>query len=232
MISISICKEIFFRKMLKHNFFFFIVDGEKKSLIISSNGFFSEYLKGLVEITKAMDKSFRLSKFISFVLRHKPENFGLKPDPFGYVNTGDLLLVLQNRYGNVQLSDIERVVKNCPKGRFEIKGEKIRARYAHSIEVQLDTQPSEPPEYLYHGSSPAMKNTILAEGLKSMQRRYVHLSKNKEEAFQVGRRKSQSPVVHTIKAKEAFQSGIKFYDMGIVVLTEFVPSEFIELVNG
>jgi putative RNA 2'-phosphotransferase len=218
--------------MLKHIFFSFVVDGEKKSLIISSNGIFSECLKGLVKIIKAMNISIRLSKFMSFVLRHKPENFGLKPDPFGFVNTRDLLLVLQNRYGNVQLPDIERVVKNCPKGRFEIKGEKIRARYAHSIEVQLDTQPSEPLEYLYHGTSPAMKNTVLAEGLKSMQRKYVHLSKNKEEAFQVGRRKSQSPIVFTIKAKEAFQNGIKFYDMGIVVLTEFVPSEFIELVNG
>ncbi|MCK4385272.1 MAG: RNA 2'-phosphotransferase [candidate division Zixibacteria bacterium] len=166
---------------------------------------------------------------MSFVLRHKPENFGLKLDPFGFVNTEDLLLMLQNRYGNVRLSDIERVVKNCPKGRFEIRGEKIRARYGHSIEVKLDTPPSEPPEYLYHGTSPAMKNTILGAGLKSMKRRYVHLSKSKEEAFQVGGRKSKNPMVFTIKAKEALKNGIKFYDMGIVVLTEFVPGEFVEL---
>lgn len=169
---------------------------------------------------------------MSFVLRHKPENFGLKLDPFGFVNTKDLLLVLQNRYGNVQLSDIERVVENCPKGRFEIKGERIRARYGHSVEVQLDTRPSEPPEYLYHGTSPAMKNTILTEGLKPMKRRYVHLSKSKEEAFQVGRRKSKSPLVFIIKAKEAFRRGIDFYDMGRVVLSRFVPSELIELENA
>ena len=168
---------------------------------------------------------------MSFVLRHKPENFGLKLDPFGFVDISDLLGVLQNRYGNVQLSDIESVVKDCPKGRFEIKGEKIRARYGHSIQVQLDTQPSEPPLYLYHGTSPAMKNTILGEGLKSIKRRYVHLSKSREDAFQVGRRKSDSPIVFTIKAKEAFQNGIKFYDMGTVVLSEFVPTEFIELAN-
>lgn len=179
-----------------------------------------------------MNRSLGLSKFMSFVLRHKPENFGLKLDPFGFVEISDLLSVLQNRYGNVQLSDIERVVKNCPKGRFEIKGEKIRARYGHSIDVQLDTRPSEPPEYLYHGTSPAMKNTILGEGLKPMKRRYLHLSKSKEEAFQVGGRKSRSPMVFTIKAREAFQKGIKFYDIGSVVLSEFVPSEFIELANG
>jgi putative RNA 2'-phosphotransferase len=178
-----------------------------------------------------MDKSLRLSKFISFVLRHKPENFGLRLDTFGFVKISDLLTVLQNRYGSVDLSDIERVVKDCPKRRFEIRGDKIRARYGHSIQVQLDIQPSEPPEYLYHGTSPAMKNAILAEGIKPMRRRYLHLSKSKDEAFQVGRRKSKSPLVFTIKAKEAFHNGIKFYDMGIVVLSESMPSEFIELAN-
>lgn len=177
------------------------------------------------------DRLTGLSKFMSFVLRHKPENFGLRLDPFGFVDIGDLLSVLQNRYGKVDLSDIERVVKNCPKRRFEIKGEKIRARYGHSLPVQLDIEPSEPQEYLYHGTSPAMTNTILGEGLKPMKRRYVHLSKSKEEAFQVGRRKSKSPVVFTIKAKEAFQKGIQFYDMGVTVLAEFVPSEFMELIQ-
>jgi putative RNA 2'-phosphotransferase len=179
-----------------------------------------------------MNKAVGLSKFMSFVLRHKPENFGLRLDSYGFVQLGDLLSVLQNRYGNVQLSDLEKVVRNCPKGRFEIKEEKIRARYGHSIEVQLDTRSSEPPEYLYHGTSPAMENTILDEGLKPVKRRYVHLSKNKEEAFQVGSRRSRNPIVFTIKAREAFQSGIKFYDMGIVLLSECVPSEFIELVKG
>ena len=65
-----------------------------------------------------MHRSLGLSKFMSFVLRHKPENFGLRLDPFGFVNTKDLLLVLQNRYGKVLLTDIERVVENCPKGIF------------------------------------------------------------------------------------------------------------------
>jgi len=178
------------------------------------------------------DRIIGLSKFMSLVLRHKPENFGLKLDPFGFVDMTDLLEVLQNRYGNVDLSDIEKVVKNCPKRRFEIKAEKIRARYGHSVAVELDTEPSEPSEYLYHGTSPAMKNVILSEGLRPMRRRYVHLSKSKEEAFQVGRRKSKNPVVFAVKAKEAFKSGTRFYDMGVTVLAEFVPGEFIELVNG
>jgi putative RNA 2'-phosphotransferase len=181
---------------------------------------------------RGSDRFMGLSKFMSFVLRHKPENFGLKLDQFGFVDTNELLSVLQNRYGKVSLSDIEGVVKNCPKRRFEIKGERIRARYGHSIPVQLDIEPSEPPDYLYHGTSPAMINAVLSEGLKPMRRRYVHLSKSKEEALQVGRRKSKNPIVFAIKAKEAFKGGARFYDMGVTVLAEFVPTQFIELVNG
>jgi putative RNA 2'-phosphotransferase len=203
-----------------------MVDAKEKSLIIVMKGFF-----GALKMIRGSDRFMGLSKFMSFVLRHKPGNFGLKLDPFGFVEINDLLSVLQNRYGNVQLSDIERVVKNCPKKRFEIKGGKIRARYGHSIEVLLDTEPSEPPLYLYHGTSPAMKNTILSGGLKPMKRRYVHLSKSKEEAFQVGGRKSKNPIVFAVKAKEAFQRGTRFYDMGVTVLAEFVPSEFVELIQ-
>ncbi len=172
-----------------------------------------------------------LSKFMSFVLRHKPQNFGLVPDEYGFVEIEDLLTVLKNRYGNIQSSDIETVVQNCPKKRFEIKGEKIRARYGHSVDVMLDREPSQPPDFLYHGTSPAMKESILTEGIKPMRRKYVHLSKTKQDAFQVGRRKSKNPIVFTVKAKEAYQRGIKFYDMGVVVLTLEVPSEFIQLPN-
>ncbi len=169
-----------------------------------------------------------LSKFMSFVLRHKPQNFGLVPDQYGFVEIQDLLTVLKNRYGNIQSSDIEEVVQSCPKQRFEIKGEKIKARYGHSIDVTLDREPFQPPDFLYHGTSPAMIGAILTEGIKPMRRKYVHLSKTREEAFQVGRRKSKNPIVFAVKAKEAYQRGIKFYDMGVVVLTEAVSAEFIQ----
>lgn len=166
---------------------------------------------------------------MSFVLRHDPQSFGLFPDQYGFVKIQELLTALKNRYGAIKASDIEKVVQDCPKRRFEIKGEKIRAKYGHSIDVVLDQDPSEPPDHLYHGTSPAMINSILKDGLKPMKRKYVHLSKMKEDAFQVGRRKSKNPVIFIVKAKEAYRRGIKFYDMGLVVLSETVPPEFIQL---
>jgi len=180
----------------------------------------------------AFKKSVTLSKFMSLVLRHDPESFGLSPDQHGFVKIGDLLTVLRKRYGDIQVSDIETVVQNCPKKRFEIRGEKIRAKYGHSIDVILDQKPSEPPDHLYHGTAPAMMGSILKEGLKPMRRKFVHLSKTKEEAFRVGQRKSKNPVIFIVKAKEAHQRGIKFYDMGVVVLTEMVPPEFIRITHS
>ncbi len=174
------------------------------------------------------DKSIILSRFMSFVLRHKPQNFGLVPDQHGFVNIQDLITVLKNRYENVHNSDVEQVVQNSPKRRFEIEGEKIRARYGHSIDVVPREAPCQPPDCLYHGTSPAMKQTIMTEGIKPMRRKFVHLSKTNQEALQVGKRKSKNPIVFTVNAKEAHRQGISFYDMELVVLTEGIPAEFIQ----
>ncbi|UCB53079.1 MAG: RNA 2'-phosphotransferase [Candidatus Zixiibacteriota bacterium] len=173
----------------------------------------------------------RLSKFMSYALRHQPQKFGLEPDAYGFVRVPNLLTVLRDRYGDLETSDLERAVQDCPKRRFEIRGEKIRARYGHSVDVMLDAQPCRPPELLFHGTSPAMKDSILEEGIKPMKRKYVHLSKTTEEAFQVGGRRSKNPVVFAVKAEEAHGKGIKFYDMGLVVLTAEVPARFVRFAD-
>jgi putative RNA 2'-phosphotransferase len=164
---------------------------------------------------------------MSYILRHDPQKFGLKLDSYGFVAVQDLLGVLGERFGAVDASDLKRAVEDCPKRRFEIRGESIRARYGHSIDVMLDVPPCRPPELLFHGTSPAMKDSILEEGVKPMKRKYVHLSKTTQEALQVGHRKSKSPIVFTVKAREAHEQGIRFYDMDLVVLTEEVPARFI-----
>jgi putative RNA 2'-phosphotransferase len=174
-----------------------------------------------------LSKLMVLSKFMILVLRHKPFNFGLTPDQYGFVSMEDLLCVLRNRYQDVQCSDIETVVANCPKNRFETKGQNIRARYGHSIDVKLDKEPMQPPEFLFFSTISSREEDIFREGIKPMSRKYVHLSINKHEAWEVGRRKTKNPIVLNVKAREAFQKGVKFYDMGGVVLTQIIPSEFV-----
>lgn len=170
-----------------------------------------------------------VSKFMSLILRHKTKNFGLESDSYGLVLIKDLLKILKKRFPEITQSEIESVVKNCPKKRFEIKGKRIRARYGHSLKIDLDAKPIKPPQFLYHGTSPSFVRKIKREGLKPMRRQYVHLSKTIEEAIEVGKRKSNYTIVFKIFAQRAFEKGIQFYDMGEVVLAESIPREFLKI---
>ncbi len=172
-----------------------------------------------------------ISKFISLILRHRTKDFTLKQDPFGFVLIKDFLRVLKRRFPEITSSEIEYVVKNCPKQRFEIKGEKIRARYGHSLKIDLDEKPKKPPLFLYHGTSPSFVQRIKKDGLKPMRRQYVHLSKTVDQAIEVGKRRAKKPVVFKIFAHKAFERGILFYDMGEVVLVQNIPAEFLKILG-
>jgi len=119
-------------------------------------------------------------------------------------------------------------VKNQRKRRFEIKNDRIRALYGHSV-LKISYKESEPPEFLYHGTSRKNVKKILKEGLKPMKRRYVHLSLSKEEALKVGKRHDRNPQILLILSKKAYKNRIKFYKAGNVYLSEYIPPEFIKV---
>lgn len=175
----------------------------------------------------------RLSKFMSLILRHRPEIAGIKLDDEGFADINELARAISRmeRWRWVRAMDIIEISKTDEKSRFEIKGNKIRARYGHSIEVNLRYEPEEPPEFLYHGTSVLNLKNIKVEGLKPMGRKYVHLSPDEETALQVGLRHDSRPIILKIKAKEAFKKGIFFTKAGPkTYLSDNIPPEFI-LVN-
>jgi len=167
---------------------------------------------------------------MSLVLRHSPKKFGLNLDSKGFVPVDGLLRVLQSRFSEVDLSDIQEICDSSSKERFEIKGEKIRARYGHSIKVDLNLKPFRPPQFLYHGTTPKLGEKIKREGLKPMRRDLVHLSKTVDEAKSVGKRKARKPLVLKILAGKAQKEGIQFFDRGSVVVAKYIPPEFLESV--
>jgi putative RNA 2'-phosphotransferase len=156
-----------------------------------------------------------LSKTISFFLRHRPDKAGLALGEGGFIPTEALIAALRRepRFASVALSDIERVVRNSDKQRFEIAGERIRARYGHSMKETVAYDPVEPPERLYHGTSPRAIPAIREEGLLPMDRQYVHLSVDPQQALVVGKRHSKrdAPVLLQAQAKDAWKAGVKFY---------------------
>jgi putative RNA 2'-phosphotransferase len=155
-----------------------------------------------------------ISKFLSFVLRHKPQAIGLVLDEQGWAYI-DELIYKANQSGEIKTLDrslILEVVDTNDKKRFVISenGQRIRATQGHSIDVDLQLKPMKPPEFLYHGTATRFLDYILKEGLKSQQRQHVHLSKDIETATDVGRRYGK-PVILKVKAQLMHDQGFCFY---------------------
>jgi putative RNA 2'-phosphotransferase len=177
----------------------------------------------------------QLSKLMSLILRHEPQKWGLTLDANGFVALDELLHAIHRSKSHAAVTEaqIRQVVRESDKQRYEIdEGDplpRIRARYGHSIQDLVSYAPSEPPEILFHGTSRRVLQAIRAEGLKSMKRQYVHLSSEYEQARLVGARHDAQPIILTIRAQAAWQSGVKFYNPEPrLYLADEVPPEWID----
>lgn len=156
----------------------------------------------------------RLSRILAYILRHHPEDFGITLDKDGFALTSDLVVAINTakKFDNdITQDDLVYVNEHDEKQRFEIIGDKMRALYGHSNGIETIKEPTEPPEFLYHGTSIQAAEEIRKHGLKSMSRQFVHLSADIETAIAVGKRRDDNPVVIKILAKKAYKCGIKFY---------------------
>jgi putative RNA 2'-phosphotransferase len=171
----------------------------------------------------------KTGKFLSLVLRHKPETIGLILDANGWANVNELIR-LANRHGNPLTRPLlERVVAENDKQRFAFSddGQRIRANQGHSVEIDLDLPASAPPELLYHGTATGFVASIRAAGLHAGNRRHVHLSLDVATATKVGRRHGH-PVVLVVRAGQMAAAGHKFFRAANGVwLTDRVPVEYI-----
>lgn len=172
----------------------------------------------------------RLSRFLAYVLRHHPEDAGLVLDERGSADLDPLVDAVRARPG---LEDITRerlvaLVTEQAAQRFELIGDRVRARYGHSLAQPIQYEPADPPPDLFHGTDRADADQILAEGLKPAQRQYVHLSADTPAAREVGRRHSDDPAVLRIDTGRARQAGVRFYPAGAVVwLADAIPPDCI-----
>ena len=168
----------------------------------------------------------RVSKYMSYLLRHNPEN--LKMDSEGFVDLGELLAKLKEKFP-VDKQLILEIVERSERKRFEIRNGKIRALYGHSIPVMLKLKEDETVKILYHGTTPEAAAEILKSGLKPMKRNWVHLSPTVEIARQVGLRRTNKPAILEIDAEKARKNGIKFYKATKqVYLCKQIPPRYIK----
>ncbi|WP_068614682.1 RNA 2'-phosphotransferase [Paenibacillus tuaregi] len=176
-------------------------------------------------LNQAMEKS--LSKFMTKVLRHAPEAFGVVLDSEDGSCPVDTILKAirkQPKWSRVTEEDIEQVVRNSDKQRFAIENGRIRARYGHSHD-KISYSPGEPPNVLYHGTNKMALTSIIEEGLRPMGRQYVHLSEGTHFATLAGSRRGEL-VILKVDTGSAKQSGVTFYYAGNEVwLADRVPPE-------
>ena len=172
-----------------------------------------------------------LSKFLSHILRHRPEAIGLTLDPQGWADVEQLLAQARCHGVALTLATLQKVVEQNDKQRFTFSADRvrIRANQGHSIPVDLDLEPRQPPEFLYHGTAARFSASIKARGLVPGRRNHVHLSADENTAARVGGRHG-SPLVLKVQAGLMHAAGYQFYlSANGIWLTEQVPAHYIEM---
>lgn len=171
----------------------------------------------------------KTSKFLSYVLRHRPDSIGITLDENGWVDIDELLAAAQRHGKNVSRTQLERVVATNDKKRFALSddGRRIRASQGHSVSVDLDLPPVTPPRLLYHGTVERFLDSIRTQGLVRGSRHHVHLSPDEATAQKVGSRRGK-PVILIVEAARMHEAGHQFFrSANNVWLTENVPVEFL-----
>jgi putative RNA 2'-phosphotransferase len=176
----------------------------------------------------------RISRFLSFVLRHNPGAAGISLDAAGWVAVKELIEGARRAGFSLDRELLMLIVRNDKKRRYAVKdgGRAIRAEYGHSVPVDLGMEPTPPPEFLFHGTADRNIEAIRAGGLQSRGRQFVHLSGDAPTAIDVGRRHGRALALR-VRAREMHENGHKFYhSRSGVWLTEYVPPNYIVLPRG
>lgn len=171
----------------------------------------------------------RISKYLSKHLRHQPDRLGLTLEPGGWVPVGELLAACSRCGFAITRAELDEVVARNNKQRysFDATGMRIRANQGHSVDVDLQLDPAEPPLTLYHGTGHLTVGLIKDNGLLKMGRHHVHLSPDAATARTVGARHG-NPVVFAVNAQAMHRDGHTFYcSANGVWLVDAVPARYL-----
>jgi putative RNA 2'-phosphotransferase len=177
------------------------------------------------------DQLKKISKSMSYVLRHRPDTIGIELQENGWVRVDELLSAFERAGQPFSLEVLERVVTENDKQRFEFSSDRlqIRARQGHSVEVNLGYTACAPPNILYHGTATRNLDSILHQGLIKGKRHHVHLSTNIETMVQVAMHHGK-PVVLAIDAARMHADRFEFFvTENQVWLTDHVPPEYLSV---
>lgn len=171
----------------------------------------------------------KIGRYISLILRHKPDVIGITLDKHGWADVDELIKGVSKKH-KLTMEILENIVATDDKQRYSFNEDKtkIRANQGHSIDVDVELEEVQPPEYLWHGTGRKYVDNIMKDGLIPKSRLYVHLSDNYNTAINVGVRHGE-PVVLCIWAGDMYRDGYKFYrSKNGVWLVKHVPVEYLD----
>ncbi|HEX7575221.1 MAG TPA: RNA 2'-phosphotransferase [Candidatus Methanoperedens sp.] len=173
----------------------------------------------------------RLGRFISGALRHFPDDLGLAMNQHGWVDLDVLVDAMRTRYKWSNKEKLFSIIESDEKSRYEIKANKIRARYGHSVDVDLDYEENTLPE-IYYGASREEVDILLEKGIKPVRQRYVHLSTSADKAREVAKIHTEDPVLLVVNAEEAQNDGVAILSATEnIVLADEIPPQYLSLMT-
>ncbi len=177
-----------------------------------------------------------LGRILTGILRHFPDRYGLAVDAHGWIDAGEIARAISRRhpaYHWLRPIHLLAIAETDAKGRYEARDERLRATYAHTIEVDLDLPTENIPDRLYFPVTSDEAGIVLEVGLKPSDRRKVHLSKTAEAARAAGAVRTPEPVILEIDALGARTQGIVIMQAGkTVYLADQIPAELLKRFEG
>lgn len=163
------------------------------------------------------------------MLRHQPEQFDLELNATGFADIGEVVRALNERLGEpVREDDLRKAVESGDRIRYEIQDDKIRALYGHSIPVEPGDA-SKPPEMLFVAIAERDLERAKRFGLRGGRRRFLHLALSEDDARETGRRLAEQYTILEVRALDAWEEGINFYDRRSLWLAEEVPTQLLDV---
>jgi len=172
-----------------------------------------------------------LGRILTGILRHFPDRYQLEIDPRGWVSLPQIVRAVAQKhpaYHWLRTQHLVAIAETDPKGRYEVRDDRIRATYAHTVEVDLDLPTDHIPEELFYPVTEEEAAIVLEVGLKPSDRKKVHLSKTAGDAHSAGSVRTPQPVILAVDAARVRADGIVIMRAGkTVFLVDRVPPEYL-----
>ena len=169
-----------------------------------------------------------LCRLLTYILGHRPDEFGLVPDKDGYITYKELLQAIheESNWHYVRSSHINEVLLGRDRRLFQTDEKRIRV-LDRRWQVDLNGAQQPLPKVLFTPVRRKAHPIVMEKGLRASEGRYLVLSPDKEMGLRIGKRHDHAPVLLEILASTAESKHVLFNSFGCLYLSPGIPAEFI-----